>query len=250
MNTPRQTAPRLLLALLTLTLTAAATNTATTPVPRDAPKWLARNQAMADRIKQGNIDLLWIGDSIVQRWETDGKPTWDKYYAPRNAINLGISGDNTEHVLWRLDHYDLTKITPRLAIIMIGQNNGPHNTAEEIAEGVEAIVQLLRTQLPETKILVLGITLRGETASDEQTKLSKSNQILSETADNNHVFFLNINQAFLDNHGNVVKALMPDFEHPNAAGCAVWAAAIEPTVAQLLGDSPITPERTQFHTQE
>ena len=37
---------------------------------------------------------------------------------------------------------------------MIGQNNGPHNTADEIAEGITAIVTKLREKLPATKILL------------------------------------------------------------------------------------------------
>ncbi len=227
--------------LLGAALSATAQNTATIPVARDSESWVARNQAMQDRLKQGNADLLWIGDSIVQRWEKDGKPTWKKYYAHRDAVNLGISGDNTEHVLWRIDHYDLGNVEPRLAIVMIGQNNGPTNTAEEIAEGVQAIVTRLHDRLPDTKVLVLGITLRGEGTNEEQPKLARVNEILAKLDNGTDTTVLNINPTFLAPDGTVLKSLMPDFEHPNAAGCKAWAEAIEPTVAKLLGDTPIKP---------
>lgn len=228
--------------MLIAAFSAAAANTATTPVSRmDNPRWAKRHQAMAKEMTEGRAKVLWIGDSIVQRWGDDGKPVWNKYYRHRDAINLGISGDRTEHVLWRLENCNLEKATPKLAIVMIGQNNGPDNTAEEIAGGVSAIVTLLREKQPEMKILVLGITLRGEKPNDEQVKLAKSNAILATLDDGKHVFFLDINKVFLLPDGNVSKALMPDYEHPNKEGCRVWAEAIEPKVAELLGEAPIKP---------
>jgi len=89
--------------------------------------WVARHEAMNARAQQGHVDLIYVGDSIVERYETQGKGTWDRYYAPRHALNLGISGDRTEHVLWRLDHGNLAGLAPTLAIVMIGQNNGGKN---------------------------------------------------------------------------------------------------------------------------
>src|SRR5262249_51645485 len=147
-----------LVAVATLASAAFAANTAIEPVSHaEKADWMARYQAMTARAKHGHVDLLYVGDSIVQLYETQGKDTWDRYYAPRHALNLGISGDRTEHVLWRLDHGNLDGISPTLAIVMIGQNNGGHNTAEEIGAGVTAVVQKIRAKLPTTKILLLAI---------------------------------------------------------------------------------------------
>ena len=234
--------PALAILLLIAAFSAVAENTATTPVSRmDNPRWAKQHQAMAKEMNEGRAKVLWIGDSIVQRWGDDGKPVWNKYYRHRDAINLGIGGDRTQHVLWRLENCNLEKVSPKLAIVMIGQNNGPDNTAEEIAEGVTAIVTLLRQKQPEMKVLVLGITLRGEKPNDEQVKLAKSNGILAKLDDGKHVFFLNINKVFLLPDGNVSKTLMPDYEHPNRDGCRAWAQAIEPKVAELLGETPVKP---------
>lgn len=229
------------LAVLFVAVTAAADNSAVAPEPQQSSKWLKRHESMNDQLKGNQVNLLWIGDSIVERWETQGKPVWDKYYAGRGAVNLGISGDRTQHVLWRLGHGNIDGISPKLAIVMIGQNNGPHNTAAEIAEGVTAIVTRLRQKLPETKILLLGIFFRGEKPNEEQVKLAETNAIISKLADGQHIFYLNINTIFLLPDGSIQKTLMPDFEHPNEQGCRVWAEAIEPTVAELLGDTPVTP---------
>ena len=107
---------------------------------------------MNQRVKQGKVDLLMIGDSITHGWEGAGKEVWQKFYAKRNAVNLGISGDQTQHVLWRLENGNLDGIQPKLAVLMIGTNNAAGGNPQEIAAGVRAIVERLRAKLPQTKI--------------------------------------------------------------------------------------------------
>jgi beta-glucosidase len=228
-----------ILAVLCAVSARASANTATEPVPGGDEAWFKRHEAMNARAKQGNVGLVYIGDSIVQHWEKQGKETWDKYYAPRNALNLGISGDRTQHVLWRLDHGNIDGISPKLAIVMIGQNNDCFNTGEEIAEAVGAIVQKLRTKLPDTKILLLAIFPRREQITPERAVLDKANELTSKMADNEHVFYMDINKLFLNPDNTIKHSLFPDFEHPNPEGHRIWAEAIEPKVAELMGDKPI-----------
>ncbi|MCA9024809.1 MAG: GDSL family lipase [Planctomycetaceae bacterium] len=217
-------------------------NTAVTPIPGNGQQWHDRHEAINEQLKQGEVDLLFIGDSIVQNWKypEDGRPVWDQFYANRHATNLGIGGDRTEHVLWRLTHGNLDGISPKLAIIMIGQNNGPHNTAEEIAEGVTAIVRTVRERLPDSKILLLAIFYRGEQPNEEREKLAKTNTIIADLADNETIFFMNVNEIFLRPDGTISAELMPDFEHPSPKGFCVWAEAIEPKVVELMGETGAT----------
>ena len=114
-------------------------NDAVIPVPREG-NWMKRHESFNERVKQGNVDLIFIGDSITQGWEGAGKDVWQQYYAKRNAVNLGIGGDRTQHVLWRLDHGNIDGINPKLAVLMIGTNNSGSNTSEQIADGIKAIV--------------------------------------------------------------------------------------------------------------
>lgn len=138
---------------------------------------------MNARAKQGHVDLVYIGDSIVGSWKWDGEPRRNHYYAKRNGVVLGISGDRTEQALWRLQNGNVDGISPKLAIVMIGQNNGPFNTGEEIGAGVTAIVNTLREKLPTTKILVLAIFPRGEKPTPERAVLATANGIASKLAD-------------------------------------------------------------------
>jgi beta-glucosidase len=213
---------------------ALAQNSAIKPEPRDQEGWKNRHQSMNDRVKKGNVDMICIGDSITHGWEGEGKDVWEKFYAKRNAVNLGIGGDKTQHVLWRLDNGNIDGISPRLAVIMIGTNNHKENTAEEIAEGVSAIVTKLRDKLPNTKILLLGVFPREEKPGESRIKLIKVNEIISKLADNKMVFFQDIGSEFLTADGTLPKDIMPDALHPNTKGYEIWANAIEPMVAKLM----------------
>ena len=107
-----------------LPLTALAENSAVVPTSRTAPtNWVARHEGFLAEAKQGNYELVFIGDSITDRWRKQGLEVWNKFYVPRHALNLGISGDRTQHVLWRLDHGELAGLKPKAVVLMIGTNN-------------------------------------------------------------------------------------------------------------------------------
>jgi beta-glucosidase len=221
---------------MALAVSVACAESTVTPVPRPDDWWTQRNDAVNARVKEGNVDLLMIGDSITHGWESAGKAEWDTYYAKRNAVNMGFSGDRTQHVLWRLENGHLAGISPKLAVIMIGTNNFGDNTAEEIAEGVKAIVAKLRATLPDMKILLLAIFPRTDVDKDNQEKLRQATALFAPAAEDPMVEFLDINRAFLNREGVLTKEVMPDFLHPNELGYALWAHAVEPTIARLMGE--------------
>lgn len=214
-----------------------AGNTAVQPVPREEAWWVERHQKVNERVAQGEVDLIFIGDSITQGWEGAGKPVWDEFYGNRNAVNLGFSGDRTEHVLWRLDNGNVAGISPKAAVVMIGTNNFKANTAEEIGAGVLAVVQKLREKLPQTKVLLLAIFPRNETHDEVREKLQKASEIASASADDEMVRYLDINAAFLDDDGKLPKEIMPDLLHPVEPGYRIWAEMIEPYVSEMLGQA-------------
>lgn len=202
--------------------------------------WMPRHEEKLAALKaQGTVDLLMIGDSITHGWENAGKATWQKFYAKRNAFNIGFSGDRTEQVLWRFDHGEIDGISPKVAVIMIGTNNTGHrqDPAEETAAGVEQIIAKLHEKHPETKVLLLAIFPRGATPEDKLRLLNDQiNERLAKMDDGNKVHYLDISEEFLDEDGNLPKSIMPDLLHPNPKGYEIWAKAMEPTIAKLLGE--------------
>lgn len=217
-------------------------HTAVTPVEQTAQWavewWMPRHDAVNERLKEGNVDLLYIGDSITHGWENTGKTYWDEYYASRNAVNMGFGGDRTEHVLWRLDHSNFEIISPKLAIVMIGTNNsgGDDFTAEEIGDGIIMICQRLRTQFPQMKILLHAVFPRGPEPSAQREKNAEASRLASRIADDKMIYYLDIGDAFLTEDKMLTQDIMPDYLHPNEAGYKIWAETIEPTVAVLLGE--------------
>ena len=213
------------------------THSAVTPASRNG-WWMARHNAMNNRVKQGNVDLLLIGDSITQGWEGTGRKVWEEFYGKRNAVNLGISGDQTQHVLWRLDHGNVDNIKPKLAVLMIGTNNSGGNAPQEIADGVKAVVDKLRAKLPETKVLVLAIFPRGADDKDAlRKKVDGANKEIAKLADGKMVFFLDIGPKFLAADGKTLsREVMPDLLHLNEKSYRTWAESIEPKVKELMGE--------------
>ncbi len=229
----------LLTLILTTTLIAAEPKRHSAVVAADRHSWWTlRHEAVKERVEKGDVDLLMIGDSITHSWEGGGKEIWQKYYAPRKAVNLGFSGDRTQHVLWRLENGEIDGISPKLAVIMIGTNNsnGKDNTAEEIADGIKVICRKLRKELPEMKILILAIFPRAPKPCPQRAKNEKASELASKIADGKMIHYLNINKQFLTEDGTLTKEIMPDFLHPNTRGYEIWAKAMEPKIAELMGE--------------
>lgn len=213
-------------------------HSAVKPVPRGEPWWQERHAAIDHRLKQTDTQLVFIGDSITQGWEGGGKQAWEKFYGPRKAVNMGIGGDRTQHVLWRLEHGNFDLVKPKLAVVMIGTNNsnGADNTAEEIGDGIVKIVKTLRAKQPQMKVLVLAIFPRGEKPSPQREKNAGASAIAAKLADDKDVFYLDIGPKFLEADGTLSKEIMPDLLHLNEKSYAIWAESIEPKVKELLGE--------------
>ncbi len=231
-------------AVLAQTNTVSGTNQCLVPVSRGGlalNRFLELNQRVKEN--RGQAEVVFVGDSITEGWETNGKTVWEKYYAPRKSLNLGIGSDHTQHVLWRLDHGNLEGLHPKVAVLLIGVNNIPDdtNTPRMVLEGVTAVVHKLRNKLPETKVLLLAIFPFREDFCPQRAKALQVNQALHKLDDGRWVHFLDIGHLFIEPDGRISRDIMRDFLHPSPTGYRIWAEAMEPTLARLLGEKPIAP---------
>jgi lysophospholipase L1-like esterase len=224
-------------AALSLSGTLSAGETATTkPVPREGG-WLKRHEGFVEIAKKGEVDVLFLGDSITDAWRGGAaKPAWDKHFAPLKSANFGISGDRTQHVLWRIQNGELDGIQPKVAVLMIGTNNSSADSATDIAAGIKAIVTEIHKRSPQTKVLLLAVFPRGEKAGNPgREKLTEVNRIVAKLDDGGKtVRYLDIGDKFLAKDGSLTKDIMPDFLHLSARGYEIWGDAIAPTVRELL----------------
>ena len=80
------------------------------PVDRKDEWWQNRHKKMNEAASKGEVKMVMIGDSITQGWEGAGKNVWEEFYGNRAALNLGIGGDRTQHVIWRFQNGNLNGI--------------------------------------------------------------------------------------------------------------------------------------------
>ena len=225
---------------------------AATPISRlDTAWWRARHIDKLAELKRGPVDLIWLGDSITQDWELDGPqdwrnfaPVWQRFYGDRHAVNLGFKGDNTSHLLWRMQNGEIDGIRPKLAIVLIGANNmgRVHYNSEQTVAGIETVVADLRQRLPATKILLLSVlpSIRSKYVNRTTVEI---NHALAEMPADGLVTYRDVTNLFMRN-GEVDRTQFLDDQltppdpplHPTAQAQSRLAEAIEPTVATLMGD--------------
>jgi lysophospholipase L1-like esterase len=203
-------------------------------------KFLARG-------KSGPIGVLFLGDSITEGWGRQAH-IWEHYFGKYQPANFGIGGDQTQHVIWRIENGELDGINPKVVVLMIGTNNSGQHTGDQIADAVKKIVGLIRAKLPTTKVLLLAIFPRDarrtsdglitEAAVADAAKRvaanDRANSLLARLDDGANVRYLNINSIFLGRDGRIPWTIMPDQLHLSGAGYQMWAEAIDKPLAELM----------------
>ena len=204
--------------------------------------WQPRHQQKLDEkrklVEAGTPpQVVFIGDSITQGWEKEGREVWQRHYARYHPLDLGFGGDRTENVLWRLQHGEIDGIAPKVAVLMIGTNNTGHRAEDPAttAAGIKRLLEEIRRRLPRTKVLLLAIFPRGEKPDDYLRGLNERvNKTIAGYADGTDVRFLDIGAQLLNPDGTLSKDIMPDLLHPNEKGYAIWQRAMDPLLQQML----------------
>ena len=209
-------------------------------VPSLAGGFVAKHQANLEVAKQGDANVLFMGDSITDFWRNPegayaGKPVLDKYFGQWKVANFGIAGDTTQGVLYRLKNGEGKGFSPRAVMLMIGTNNTGRNSAAEIAEGIGAVVLELQRDFPSAKILLLGVFPRGRAADPVRATIAEINKTIAKLHDGSRVHYLDIGNAFLDADGNIPTDVMSDGLHPTTKGYEIWAKAVSEPLSALVG---------------
>ncbi|MBT4401422.1 MAG: hypothetical protein HN936_00080 [Bacteroidetes bacterium] len=229
-------------------------NTAIHPVPSpeyrgasagwgEGKDWFSQHDAINQIGDDRQVDLVFLGNSITQSWGGEGrevwapvKDLWDSLYSPRNAANFGISGDRTQHILWRIENGNFDKIKPKAIVLTIGVNNFRGNTATEIAAGITLIIKKLRKKLPSAKILLLGPLPAGKDSADPLRKqfLAVHKQI-RKLGVHIGVSYYCIDKPFINDDGSLNYELMrTDNIHLAPKGYELWSQKIEPELVKIF----------------
>lgn len=201
--------------------------------------WLGRLRSQEQelaRLDLSKVELLMLGDSLMEAW---APPVQTLFYGHRGVLNLGIGGDNTQGMLWRIGLLRQTNLRPRLILLEIGTNNvWPGRPPEEVAVAVAEVVRQIRDWTPQSRILLLGLLPRGSEASDPMRQVQRMvNPLIAACADGVSVFYADPGALLVDANGILPDRIVPDHLHPNWIGYGILSAAIEPHVRRLLGEA-------------
>ncbi|MEJ1976572.1 MAG: GDSL-type esterase/lipase family protein [Acetobacteraceae bacterium] len=208
------------------------------PAPLADPNWKARVALLDGQIAQTNLSqvrMLFLGDSITEAWLP---LLFDQFYGHRAPLNLGVRGDNTQGLLWRLARLPLgASLRPRLVVLLIGTNNlWPGVNTDNVADGIDEVVDQIRRRSPSSHILLVGLLPRGAEPSDPLREVGRAvNARIARCADE-AVTFANPGSMLMDGQGRVSPQIEFDYLHPSWIGYAILAAALEPYVRQVMGD--------------
>ncbi len=214
--------------------------------PRPAPRvaaWPAKRfGAINEEVRTTPYRVLFLGDSLTERFPHDAPRVWREHMQPRGVLNAGVGGDRTENLLWRLQNGNLDGPPPALVILLIGTNDlaydGPPRSPALAAEGIRADLLYLRTRLPETPILLLGLLPRGASpASALRRKVVAVNRLISRCADRRSVFYADIGGKLLDTQGMLTAEVSPDRLHFSETGYARLAPLLDALIDNLAGRS-------------
>lgn len=205
----------------------------------DGDDWLYRARTLHHHPEREAPRIIFIGDSITDNWRFHAPAIWEEYYGSRRALNLGIWADKTQQVLWRLTEYPLERFDPEVVVIQIGINNIFKFSSQDTVSGILAVVDLVQEQLPNSRILLLGLFPIHPDPRDRPRRIEDVNERLTEWARQaeSEVVFLDIGHAFLTEDGFIPQEYLIDPIHLSETGYRVWAEAMEPTLSRLLDPS-------------
>jgi lysophospholipase L1-like esterase len=209
------------------------------PEPGSGGYWESKHAEFKRHTQQNpNIPIIFYGASWTEYFQNGpGNSVWNQFYAPLGAVNYGIGGDRTEHVLYRVMNGEVDGLNPKLVVLggdPCSNGFGAHSNDLDIANGIRAIISALRQRLPNTKILYLGVLPRGDNNSLWQRTLNV-NGVLPQWHDGNNVHYLSFHDAFTNGNGQIDSSIYEgDRLHFNTEGYRRWANNMNNKFFELL----------------
>lgn len=206
------------------------------PAPLNNPEWKAQYERLRSTVAEPRMasrHLLFIGDSLTFGWHAD-ETLFYQTFKQFNPLNLGIYGDRTEGVIYRLNS-DWGALNPRLAVVLIGTNNtATGSTPANVAMAITEIVRTIRAHSGQTRVLIVSILPRGENQSALRSANTRVNEIVAACVNGETTFFTDVSASFLDDRGGFRQELTTDNVHLTRNGYQQLATLILPTIKTLM----------------
>jgi len=191
---------------------------------------------------RGPIDVLLVGDSITMQWGA----AWTKHFGQYKTVNIGIGGDKTQNVLWRLDHGGVDGLEPRMAVLLIGNNNmffTPETGIAPAAKGIKVCLDWLRDRFPKAPVVVVKIVPAHSPGKPFYEDIKKTNAALDtlKLEDDPQVRVLDLWHDMVDAEGKLRAGLFtPDNIHlTQNGGYELYATRLKPFITAALSGQPL-----------
>lgn len=206
------------------------------PAPVQDPTWIKRFGREQHQL-ESRIDVCFVGDSLTQFWETEGRPILDLEFRGLYYTNLGIAADRTENILYRIQNLNFDKARPRVFVLLAGTNNlakSPPDSPEDTAKGIQAILDSLKEKSPDSKVILISILPNGnEPSSDLRSRIRETNQLIGKFADS-RVRFLDVYSEFLKDDKTWKSNLTVDNTHLSLHGYDVLGIKLRKEIDEIL----------------
>lgn len=200
--------------------------------------WRQRVALLLHAPARKTAKLVFLGDSITEGWSDVAPKLWEKAFGQYQPLKLGIGGDQTQNLLWRIDQGELRELNPHVTILLIGINNiwWGGFSPEDTARGIATVASRIRQELPQSLILVHGLFPAGRREGDEiRLRIQATNRhvqtLLSHQA---RTLYLDIGSRFVEPDGSICQKVMHDFLHLTEAGYERWADALKELLEQHI----------------
>ncbi len=192
--------------------------------------WMQRRTEFQQQRQEDRGAIVFLGDSITQGWDNLAKA-----FPDFKVANRGIAGDTTRGVLYRLNE-DVIDLKPKAVVLLIGTNDiGLGAKPDDVADNIKAIIAALQKSNPRMPIIFCEIMpSNGAEWNRPPATIEKVNAlVLKAIKDDSQVAVCNTWSIYADQNGNCSQSEFPDLLHPNAAGYALWAKALQPILNNL-----------------
>lgn len=188
-------------------------------------EWCTRVVAIRKDPARATARLGFMGDSITQMWPDD---LWQQKFSAWQPLRMGIGGDRTQTLLWRMDKGELQGLSLKTMVLLIGTNNlGAGDSPDDVTQGIQRTIDQIRRQQPGIRIILMAIFPREESPRDPlRAKVKATNALLAAAARSWNVTLIDLGPQLLEKDGTISKEMMGDFVHLTPKGYQIWADAV------------------------
>ncbi len=174
----------------------------------------------------GKNKIVFLGNSLTEGGQ------WNKYFPEAAPVNRGISGDNTEGMLNRIDEIAISH--PAQLFILAGINDISQNVPnKQIIKHYRYIIQRVKEQSPETAIYIQSLLPinndfgRYKRLIGKEKQIIKLNKELKKLASKEKIIFVNINPLYMGKQGKLDAQYTNDGLHLTETAYSLWISELQ-----------------------